>query len=94
MAARDGGADFAVLGPVFETATKLKYGLPLGVGTVARISNAVRPFPVLALGGISQENAIECLRAGVCGVAGISLFGDLPKLRSNVVAIRDEFGSE
>ncbi|HVS21198.1 MAG TPA: thiamine phosphate synthase [Pyrinomonadaceae bacterium] len=81
MAARDGGADFAVFGPVFETSTKTKYGAPLGVAALAEVSRASKPFPILGLGGISKENAPDCLRAGASGVAGISLFSDAATLR-------------
>lgn len=87
-AARHGRADFAVFGPVFETSTKAKYGAPVGVATLAEVSDALKPFPVLALGGISKENAAECLRAGASGLAGISLFSEPAKLKDFVASFQ------
>ena len=86
--AKDGGADFIVLGPVFSTTSKEEYGPPAGVEELARVASEMQSFPVLALGGITLENAVDCLRAGASGVAGISLFQEQAQLSQLVIKFR------
>src|SRR6185436_5888749 len=71
--ARNGGADFAVFGPVFETASKREYGEPLGLEALERVCYELTPFPILAIGGVNTKNAADCTGAGARGVAAITM---------------------
>jgi thiamine-phosphate pyrophosphorylase len=72
--ARDGGANFAVFGPVFETESKRAYGPPQGLDKLQEVTNELADFPVLAIGGVTPDNVESCLDAGASGFAGISWF--------------------
>jgi thiamine-phosphate pyrophosphorylase len=86
--AKEGGADFAVFGPVFSTSSKEKFGPPAGLGKLERVAKELAPFPVLALGGIDVTNAHDCLRAGASGIAGISLFAEAVRISDVVRRLR------
>jgi thiamine-phosphate pyrophosphorylase len=67
------GVSYVVFGPVFDTPAKRPFGPPQGIEKLAKVCDSVR-IPVIAIGGIDDENAAECLRAGAAGIAAIRLF--------------------
>ena len=63
------GADFVVFGPIFDTPRKT----PVGLDRLRRVTAAVR-IPVLAIGGINQENTPLVMDVGAAGIAAIRMF--------------------
>ena len=55
------------------------------------MSSELAALAVLAMGGVTVENSVECFRAGASGVAAIRLFGDASKLSEIVTAVRQAF---
>jgi thiamine-phosphate pyrophosphorylase len=68
-------ADFVVFGPVFATGSKK----PQGLEKLREVTSALKDFPVVAIGGITNDNVAQCYEAGASGVAAIRLFNDLLK---------------
>ena len=85
--AEQNGADYLFFGPVFATPAKANYGAPQGLERLAEVCRAVR-VPVLAIGGITLENAAACLSAGAMGTAAIRLFQDAPDLIAVVARLK------
>jgi thiamine-phosphate pyrophosphorylase len=83
-AAEQAGADFVVFGPVFEKRDDFT-SRPTGLKELGAVCR--HRIPVLALGGVTLKNAVQCVEAGARGIAGIRLFqeGDLA---STVSALR------
>lgn len=85
-------ADYILLGPVFETPSKLAYGPPLGLGKLREVTSQVG-VPVIALGGITVDRVNLCLENGAAGVAGIRLFQECESLEAMVQALRGRFST-
>jgi thiamine-phosphate diphosphorylase len=69
------GADYFLPAPVFSPLSKIDTRPSLGLETLRRWAS-LSPTPLIALGGITPENAAACVEAGAAGVAGITMWAD------------------
>jgi thiamine-phosphate pyrophosphorylase len=60
---------FALLGPIFDTPSKRRFGAPLGAAAITAAARA--GLPIVGVGGLGPEQAGEVLAAGAHGVACI-----------------------
>ncbi len=69
--AEKGGADYIGVSPIYATPTKTDTAPPLGLEGLREIRNAVR-IPLVAIGGLTKDNAGEVIKHGADGVAVVS----------------------
>lgn len=89
--AAEEGADFAVFGPVFEKVhqgkARVEEGRACPTGLEGLHGACQEKIPVIALGGVTLENAAACTQAGAAGIAGIRLFQE-NEMGRTVMALR------
>lgn len=93
--AESAGADYVFFGPIFQTPSKEKFGAPQGIERLTEVCRALQA-KVIAIGGVNEENAASCIRAGADGIAAIRLFQDSHKAGEvrNLVASIHALGTE
>lgn len=69
------GASYVFFGPVFDTPSKRPFGPPQGLACLENVCRATE-VPVIAIGGVNESNAADCIKAGASGIAAIRLFQD------------------
>lgn len=69
--AKKEGADYIGISPIFQTTTKPDAKEPVGVSVISEIKRNVF-LPVVAIGGITLENATEVIKAGADAICAIS----------------------
>lgn len=67
-------ADFALFAPVFGKPAQKNAPETPAAGLDALHKACEQKIPVVALGGVTVENAKDCLNAGAAGIAAIRLF--------------------
>ena len=87
LQAEQAGASYVIFGPVFATPSKAGFGPPQGLEGLRKVCVELK-IPVLAIGGITVENAGDCLSAGARGIAAIRLFQEATDLPSLVKGLR------
>jgi thiamine-phosphate pyrophosphorylase len=65
------GADYLGVSPIFATQTKPDAGEPAGLDLLREI-RALVSLPLIAIGGITLDNAPDVIEAGADGVCAIS----------------------
>lgn len=86
------GANLCTLSPIFESPGKDE---PIGLRSIVtaceRLAETKLDIPIVALGGITDDNFASCLRAGATGVAAVRGEIDLHELvrMANRGTIRD-----
>lgn len=81
--ARSLGADYVSFGPVFATSTKKDAEAPKGLSALKEARRAT-PLPIVAIGGITEENMGKVNEAGPTAIAMISevLLSDDPEKKA------------
>lgn len=90
--ARDEGADYVGLGPIWETRTKQVPAPALGLEGFAR-EVASSPLPVVGIGGISLERIAGVARAGARCAAVLSDPLTAPDVAARMAALCEAFAS-
>ena len=64
--------DYLAIGPIFPTSSKSNFEPVVGLDGLRRVRDAIGDFPLVAIGGITHENAREVLESGADAIAVIS----------------------
>jgi thiamine-phosphate pyrophosphorylase len=84
-AAESEPVDYVAFGPIFQTASKEQPDPTVGIETL-RTVRALTRRPLVAIGGITRDNAALCWKAGADAVA---IIADLLPLSCTKQTLRD-----
>ncbi len=88
MKAQHDGADWVMLGPVFDTPSKRSFGAPLGTSLLAAACRTLT-IPVYAIGGVNPDTATQLRGIPLGGVAVISAVIGALDMAAAVAALRE-----
>ena len=87
--------DYIAIGPIFRTATKANPDPEVGLDGLRAVRNAIGDISLVAIGGITPENASAVIEAGADSVAVISglLSGDPAAISARFRALTELLSS-
>lgn len=88
------GADYVGMGPVFPTQSKRDAKRPAGVNGILSVKAVYPDFPIVAIGGITPENAELVWASGAEGVAVISAIAQAEDVALQVGLFRNSYKKE
>ncbi|MFH1093453.1 MAG: thiamine phosphate synthase [Candidatus Omnitrophota bacterium] len=88
--AQNQGADYLAVSPVFRTTTKSDAGAALGIELIRKIKAEVS-LPIVAIGGITLENAPEVIAAGADALCAISAVVSKPDVKKEILKFQKLF---
>jgi thiamine-phosphate pyrophosphorylase len=83
LIAKEWGADYLGIGPIFQTATKKDAAAPCGVQLIREIKKVCH-LPLIAIGGMNLANAQSAIDAGANGICAISAVVDSDNVMDEV----------
>lgn len=66
------GADYVGAGPIYQTQSKIDAEPPKGLSLLQKLRKEFGSFPIVGIGGITEENATSIRASGADGVSVIS----------------------
>lgn len=84
------GISYLGSGPVFPTGSKDDANPVIGVDGLANLVKASK-LPVVAIGGITEENIVQLPKTGVAGVSVISMIAQSDDIFQTVKVMNDAF---
>lgn len=82
--AMENGADYAGIGPIYQTTSKDDARAPVGLMLLEEVKSRYPQFPIVAIGGISHENSFRVRQTGANGVAVISAISQSNNIKETV----------
>ncbi|MGI8899208.1 MAG: thiamine phosphate synthase [Pyrinomonadaceae bacterium] len=64
--------NYLAIGPIFATSSKTNFEPVLGLDGLRNVRDAIGDFPLVAIGGISHNNAVQVWESGADAIAVIS----------------------
>lgn len=77
------GADYIAVSPVFSTPSKSDAGEGHGIKLIEEIKKEFPKIPLVGIGGINENNAVDVIKAGLDSVAVISAVVSQPDVKKS-----------